>query len=272
MKHGTSVMYTRGACRCADCRTVHVRYLKKWRLDRQRGLNRMVDAEPLRQHVAQLLAAGMSFRGIALTAGWASRNSLESALSRARVRRSTFERIMAISPASDMRRHGYVDATGSSRRLQALVALGWPTRQLATHMGSADHGTVTDITSCNNRTIRRATADAIKALYDDLGMTQGPSRISAARAAKRGWLPPLCWDDDTIDDPAATPDASAVARPGRRTREELVEDFADLRSHGLTFAGAADRLGMSEQVLERTLYRAKADGFPVPSFGKEGAA
>ena len=257
MNHGTLTAYCTHACRCPDCKRVANRHVKAWRLRRLQGEAPLVDAQPVRDHVQQLLAAGMSFRGIALTAGWASRNSLTSALSRDRVTVRTRDRILAISPASDMRRHGYVDATGSQRRLQALVAIGWTTREITHRMGGKDHGTVTDITSANNTTIRRATAERIKAIFDELWDQPGPSRISAQRAAKRGWLVPLAWDDDTIDDPAATPDLGEPDAPGHgRNRAHVVEDYLDTWDHHLGFLpAAATRLGMSEYALEGALRR-----------------
>jgi len=261
MKHGTSLMYTKGACRCDACRTAQVRYAKRWRLDRERGIEYLVPTDEIRRHVQSLLDQGMSFRGIALTAGWKSRNSLQTALERNKVRRATHERIMAITLEKDARRFGYVDATGSARRLQALVVIGWPTRELAIRLGGRDHGTVTDITSQNNRSIRRETAERIKALYDELWDQPGPSRLSAQRAEKRGWLPPLAWDDDTIDDPAAKPHGGRWVPRDTRARAEVVEDFLDTyEHHNGRIDIAAHRLGMTTTALERALHRANADG------------
>lgn len=258
MKHGTLTAYTAHACRCVDCKRVANRHVKQWRLRKLQGEQPLVDAQPMRDHVEALLAAGMSFRGIALTAGWKSRNSLACSLSRERVTIRTFERVMAISPESDMRRFGYVDATGSQRRLQALVAIGWTTREITRRLGGSDHGTVTDITSKNNQTIRRATAENIRRIFDELWDKPGPSRISAQRAAKRGWVPPLAWDDDTIDDPAAMADLGEpdVASPRGRNREHVVEDYRDTWDHHLGYLpAAATRLGMSEYALEQALRR-----------------
>jgi hypothetical protein len=270
VNHGTLTAYCSHACRCPDCKRVANRHVKAWRLRRLQGEVMLVDAQPMRDHVQALLAAGMSFRGIALTAGWKSRNSLASSLERDRVTVRTFERVMAISPESDMRRFGYVDATGSQRRLQGLVAIGWTTWEITRRMGGKDHGTVTDITSCNNTTIRRATADAIKAIFDELWDKPGPSRISAQRAAKRGWVVPLAWDDDTIDDPAATPDLGEPDAPVRRgrSRADVVEDYLDTWDHHLGYVpAAAARLGMTESTLMRLLYRARADGANITFTG-----
>lgn len=260
MNHGTLAMYTTGACRCPDCKRVANRHVKQWRVRKHQGYEPMVDAKHIRRHVQQLLDQGMSFRGIALTAGYRSRNSLESALSRKRVMRKVHDRIMAVTVDKDTRRFGYVDSTGPRRRLQALMALGWPSRVLAVRIGAKDHGSVLDLTAEHNQTIRRATAEAIKAVYDELWDQQGPSRISAQRAAKRGWFVPLAWDDDSIDDPAAIPDLGADH--GRR--HALAHDFIDTQhEHGGNVEAAAVRLGVTWGGLTRALYRARKDGVEV---------
>ena len=120
-----------------------------------------------------------------------------------------------------------------------------------------------------------ATAQLVRELYDELAMVTGPSQRARTLAAKHGWAPPLAWDDETIDDPAARPhgvDTTARWLSKRRDMAELVEDFAELRAHGSTFAHAASRLGLTEQALERALYRARRKGLTVPDFNKENAA
>lgn len=42
---------------------------------------------------------------------------------------------------------------------------------------------------------------AVATAYQDLGMTFGPSDYYRARARAENWMPPLAWDDDTLDDP-----------------------------------------------------------------------
>jgi hypothetical protein len=81
----------------------------------------------------------------------------------------------------------------------------------------------------------RTTADAITRVYDELSMTV-PQDDEAGRspragrihdrqrrlAARRGWAPPLAWDDDTIDDPAATPATGARERAWSTRHDETV--------------------------------------------------
>jgi lambda repressor-like predicted transcriptional regulator len=253
MIHGTLTAYHADGCRCEICRRFVVRHQKKWRLDRARGIERMVDADHIRAHVAQLLEQGMSFRGIALTAGYTSRNALSSALSKKKVQRKTHDRIMGITVASDARRFGYVDSTGSCRRIQALGAIGWPTRAIAARMGVKDHATVVDLSSGRNRTIRRSTAVKVRAVYEELWNQPGPSAVSARRAAAKGWLPPAAWDDDGIDDPKHV--AEDVRRRGRSTI--TMQDIEEARAQGyMTAMEIGWRLGYSQDAIAQFLSRA----------------
>ena len=271
MTHGTSYAYVAHKCRCDVCRREHARRQKRYRLDRARGVQRLVDAQPLRDHVAALTAAGMSQWDITIAAGWKSRNALADALRRSKVTPRTMQRVLAVSVPPVSRRNGYVDATASQRRLQALAVMGWPTREIAARLGNLDAQTYVYIANGRTRTIRRRTEDAIAALYDELWDQPGRSARTRTIALRKGWAPPLAWDDDTIADPDAQPHGEHW-QPRKRDRAAVVEDFTEMRSAGATFANCAMRLGMTEQALERLLYRAKADGLTVPDFNKENAA
>lgn len=95
-----------------------------------------------------------------------------------------------------------VDATGTHRRLRALMAIGWRARDLAPRIGwpcgELD-------TLFRRPTVRRRTAENVAQVYLELSDRRGPSEQTRRRAARSGWLPPLWWDDDTIDDPTHDP-------------------------------------------------------------------
>lgn len=265
MRHGTNASYVVDQCRCEPCRTAARRYNKKLRLEKLQGIERLVDAQPLRDHVAMLTAAGMSPWSITIAAGWKSRNALASAVAADRVRPATLARVLSVSPAIDNRRDRYVDATASRRRLQALAVTGWPYRVLADHLQPIDPQTVNYIQSGHNTTIRAHTADRVAALYDQLWNVPGPSPRSSAIAAGKGWTPPMSWDDETIGDPQARPTGIAGKRISSKRRAEMVEDFMDtIGTHGGDTYAAADRLGINVDTLERALYRAQADGAVIP--------
>ena len=270
MKHGTSTAYLQHACRCDACRTAHARRQKRYRLDRVRGVQRLVDAQPLREHVDKLTAAGMSQWDITIAAGWSSRNALADAYRRARVTPATLARVLAVQAPPVSRRNGYVDATGSRRRLQALAVMGWPTRSIARELGNLDPQTYQYIQSGRTKTIRRRTAQDIAELYDRLWNQTGPSARSAELARAKGWVPPLAWDDECLDDPAAKPHAGRWSPQTLRDREQVVEDFLDTWDHHRGQVDiAAHRLGMKPSALEQALRRANRDGADVSFVGAE---
>lgn len=254
VNHGTLTAYITHGCRCDICRRNATRHNKKLRVDRLRGNPRLVDAQPIRDHVQALLEAGMSFRAISLAAGWRSRNALDEALKRDRVHTRTRDRVLAVTVASDTRRDGYVDATGARRRLQALAVNGWASRALARRLGHRDHSTVLDIQAGRIRRIRRRTADTIAGLHDELWQTPGGSDRAAAAALRRGWLPTAAWDD--LDDPAETPDP-AVRRTETVRRGLDPAEAADLLDLGYSVHEIAARFGVKTDSVQTALRRAR---------------
>lgn len=102
-----------------------------------------------------------------------------------------------------------IDRTGTLRRVQALMAMGWACRDIAARIGYARP----DDLLRPGRPILRETAERVARLYEELCMTPGPSVRARAIAARRGYAPPLAWDDDTIDDPNALPDLGGEDSP-----------------------------------------------------------
>lgn len=100
-----------------------------------------------------------------------------------------------------------VSEVGTLRRLQALCAIGWTQREIGAHMG-VTRSRVSNIIRNTRQNVTRETAQRVAEVYDELSMTVRVGR-EAARirryAASKGWVPPLAWDDETIDDPDARP-------------------------------------------------------------------
>lgn len=100
-----------------------------------------------------------------------------------------------------------IDATGTRRRAQALLTLGYPYSYQAEQIGY-DRNDYTKMLR-SYPTVRAKTAHAVAGLYERLWDTPASdswsSRKARRLAARMGYPPPLAWDDDTIDDPDALP-------------------------------------------------------------------
>ena len=257
MRHGILTSYAKHGCRCEPCRAAAAKASKAWRRDNYLGVVKLVDAQPLKDHVQMLMAAGMSFKAIALTAGYTSRNALADSMTRSRVRPSTMARVLAVRADSDNRRDAYVDATGSARRLQALAVNGWPTRNLATQLGHKHATTVQDIASGKTPTIRLRTKDGIRDLYEQLWDQPGPSKRTADIAKAKGWLPALAWDDDMIDRPDHRPEDVRRRGVSGGGSGVTMEDIEEAREQGYGTAEQIGwRLGVSRDAVQQILSRA----------------
>lgn len=220
-QHGTRAKYVNEKCRCEPCTKANTdaennRY-------RQQAYGRWqpyVDAEPARAHVCILMDYGYGWKRIADMAG-VSRITVNKLLYGARhrgmqpsksVRPETAAKLLAVQPNGE-RLGGAVtvDATGTRRRLQALVAAGWPQSRLAARLGmhASNFGTM-----LRSQQVLASTERAVRKLYDAL-WKQDPREhgvdakaYSRARnhAAARQWAPVGAWDDDRLDDPEAFPD------------------------------------------------------------------
>ncbi len=156
----------------------------------------------------------------------------------------------------------YEDATGTRRRIQALIWNGQSMAVLARRLG------------CQRREVRELlfirrhvtpqTAEKIRALYRELWDQPPPGETprekqAAAKARKyaraRGWVPPLAWDN--IDDPDSVP-VPGWERGERRERGTLAAEALDLIGFGLDLGQAAERLGVDRSTLSTTLSRVRA--------------
>lgn len=134
-----------------------------------------------------------------------------------------------------------LDATGTQRRLLALYRMGWDWRQIGDRLGMDNRNVATLATVRRQVTARRARQVAI--VYDELSMTPGPSTRAVRHAERMGWPPPLAWDDDTIDDPDATPDLGAVDN-------DWLPDLVWLIRDGCSWDEITRRLHRSREAIE----------------------
>lgn len=161
-----------------------------------------------------------------------------------------------------------VDATGTRRRIQAMVANGRPLAEIARLLGR-EPGPVGRILT--QATVRAATAQAVSDLYGRLGdrIPEPASRAEALAAAaarsfaqRRGWPPSLAWEADQLGDPDGEPAGGWDGWQRRPLRgparwAAISEDVEFLRTEeGLADPQIAERLGMTGNALERVLDRA----------------
>jgi lambda repressor-like predicted transcriptional regulator len=251
-----------------------------------------VDAEPVRQRIRAINQAGMSTSVLTEKLGlpptaldhvmW-KRHGVASAL----VRRETAEAVMSYWPSlDDFPAYALIDATGTRRRIEALFTLGWTQRYLSGRSGVSERSFSRALAK------PRVTADLarkVASLYDELWKRPPYEPEIAAVAAHRmrlhaaamGYVGPLAWDDDTIDDPSALPQTDAD-RPeeseggsvaarwlmgeavvlGREDRREVLQHLFEWTN--LTVEEIAARLDMTQEAAERQWHRikqkAQADG------------
>lgn len=256
---------------CAECKTELLRYNKRRESPQMRVTAQIgwVDAAPIRAHIMKLVAAGYSLRSIATVSG----SNISSLCyvtqgSRKRVLQRTADRILSTPiPKHPVGTSNLVDPTGARRRVQALMRMGWPKAEIAAHCGLSTSGLRHLLHT--NRHVRTATVVALKQAFDELAMRPGPSDQTRRHAERLGWLPPLAWDDDTIDHPLGAPGN------GERSYDEVLWErvftLATVIGGGIgernTFReGRAltmklpieERLGLSEWLIKRGVRRSIA--------------
>lgn len=241
----------RGLCgACYERRRMRAIAYGRWEPD-------LVDAQPVRDHVAALIAAGMSVRGIAIAAG-VDRKVLHRLLHGRPGRGTPPSRSMtpahanaflAVEPPTVLAEIApggqVVPALGTRRRLQALIAAGWPQAVLAARLGM-DPSNFPRLLRC--ATVTAARHRAVAQLFTELQLQPGPSDRVRRTATRRGWPLPLEWDEDALDDPDAAPQRSRHTRDS--TLAERREQVAELTAAVVPDQLIADRLRIStRQVL-----------------------
>ena len=167
-------------------------------------------------------------------------------------------------PALEGGRAPTVNATGSMRRLRGLAYNGWSGNALAARLGVTERVVEHIQRGRRGRSARIQAwlAAAVSALYDELWDKRGGCEAVARVASKRGYAPPLAWDDNPgdphfIDDPACEVSDWRPRRRWRAHTADRAEDIRDVMAAGYdTPALAALRLGISCASVDKVLSRA----------------
>jgi transcriptional regulator with XRE-family HTH domain len=238
-EHGTRACYVFGpeggqdrgrGCRCIRCRAANREDAnERERLIAYGRWQPYIAAEPVREHLRALAAAGIGWKRAAELSG-VSTGAVSKILyggpggrpPTRRVRPETAAAVLAVRSAPEALAGGAeTDGTGTRRRVQALVARGWSQARIAGMLGvgAANLGDLL----YRRKAVTAAKARAVRSLYARLWDQPPPEsshreKIAASRArryaAERRWPPPMAWDD--IDDPRARPAAGWQRETGAR--------------------------------------------------------
>lgn len=249
--HDLDTCWRDHGCRCDQCR--HLR-----KMERQRRRNRMiaygradeispttVPAEEVRAHIVQLRERGRFGLDRIADAAQVSRTLVldvyygprgrekESRQGKPRrVRGVAARRLLAVTV--DQISAPLVPATGTVRRLQALVAIGYSQTQLSERLGVQ----VTNLSHLIHGQRQRVTAATYVAaleLFRQLwSQPLSGTRAKQARAVARenGWVGPLAWDD--IDDPGEQPNIDGAG--------EVADEYFDAAVVELALSGVHVKL------------------------------
>lgn len=214
------------------------------------GLPAYVDAAPVRAHVDRLIEIGVTPSMIAQQVGVTGvtvTNIRDGAYPTVQYRVAAAVLAADHHPSPSMLT---VLACGASRRLHALSALGWTVTAIGAEIGMSG----AQISFIHRRqTISWRTWARVRDAYERLSAHQGPSSLTAKRAAARGLMLPLEWEGYDIDDPRVVP-PRARRTAGVAIRDQLTERrerVAELGATGLTIKQIAEQLGVTTRTVER---------------------
>jgi len=255
--HNTLTCYTDYGCRRPECVT---RYLdwERDRLARQANgtWDNLIDATPVRDHIQQLKKAGFPPYRTAKAAGVPLQSVLDflgtNRPRRHRTSPATAAKLLAVTAEDTAPR--LVPALGTHRRLQALVAAGWPMHTLDRRLGFKTERMRKILTK---DTVTSGTRALITATYDELhnrrpdrhGVPKHCARWAREYGRARRWPTPAYWDafPGALDDPHFVPEYG-------RTRLEIhAEDGQWAMTGGIDRELVAERLGVDRSYLDKAL-------------------
>lgn len=248
--HGTYSRYGRHGCRCNACREAGRTYRRLLGYDRVNGIARRIDPTPTRTHAELLIARGWTQAQISVAAGLNSAQVSEVLAGKyATVRRRTADAILSVPlDATPPIPRRIVDATGTRRRLQALMVLGHTLPDIA-HRAGVGASTLQQIARGKWVQIRATNAAKVTRVYRELSLVSAPPSLHAEKARNdamaNGWHGPMAWDN--IDDPACVPDRDAPTAPQHVNADAV----AVLVGKGLDDAEIGRRLGLSPRTVQR---------------------
>lgn len=182
----------------------------------------LVPAAPIRRHLNQMNQLGWSFEALAAINGTGTAAALNLVASGQSFRcERKFEPIgsrpVTLHVPATVGDNMWVPVLGATRRVQALLALGWRHADITEAIGRSSHSIAT-ATYLRTRAIDWRIVDAA---FERMSVGRGASERTASRAIARGYVPPFGWTD--IDDPAERPTGIKGAAAADHIDEAVVE-------------------------------------------------
>lgn len=267
-EHGTTLCYRRG-CRLPACTRAATADARKWQYLRDNGRSGFVPPEKVIARIWRLRAAGMTDGEIQAAAKLGPSHIYQIIRDNTAVLHSTAARIFNIpipeNSGEPTRNGAHVPRLGTRRRLQSLIADGWPATELTRRLGTGD-GYVSYLTRGEgNDVVRLFTAEAVRILHQELagqrpeGHNLPARQIKTARnrAVRQGWAGSAYWDADDFDNPNFEPATDSTVR-----RNELAAsrraDVEHLYQFGVSPDEIARRLGIAESTVKGILTELRA--------------
>jgi hypothetical protein len=228
----------RPRCHCKPCRTARNRHQKQGRVNRELGRSPFTSPAKAQAHLQELHQT-MSWETLeAATGVWFSNLVAIYQGKRKKIRHETEAKILAVTAPAKGDPGQYIDATGSTRRLQALSCVG---HSYAAICEAADTcpNRVVSIANGRQPTIRRDLAERIAAAYQLLAFNPPPKNKHTTRtrnvARAKGWRDPQWWEDyGRIDDPDFNPNEVSDELGFRERAELRREEIIHFAWHGDT--------------------------------------
>lgn len=152
-----------------------------------------------------------------------------------------------------LRHAEWAPTVGVRRRLQALARIGWSPSMLAGMTDLSAEYLSKLRTDANHDLIRVITYRTICRLYDALwdkpvNTTRGRRVITFA--VRADYAPPVAWDDESIDDPAASPSCPPEPLASERPLDEIAVEEA-IRGGRVVHLTPAERNEAVRRLTER---------------------
>ncbi|MGW7087598.1 hypothetical protein ACWGH2_29435 [Streptomyces sp. NPDC054871] len=241
--------YLRG-CASEQCERAAYLYMKQLYIDYSHGRRRTCSATQSRAHIDRLLAADWTQAEIAKAADLTHSMIADIRNGRPTIYNRTALAVLSI-PVGPPPGPRPVDATGTVRRLRALIRIAHSIETITAETGMS-RAKLSRITAGHFETISVDTAASIARAYRRLVTVPGKNPGARQYAKNKGWHGPLAWDD--IDDPACKPEYMRRSEARASTKPKVYADpdrVAELTAQNKSAAEIALQLGCHQRTVVR---------------------